>query len=481
MKNKNIALKIIYLLSFISFLGMAFLMLSNKILPLNMRMVFIICIAVFYGIIGAIVFFVKKNRISSLLLSTLLILAGIFFVIVSLYINKSVSTVKGISESQKENTIQMSLIVPTESTIQNLSDIGDLHIEAAFERDFENVDEFRKELKAQKNLDFKLKEGKDYVSMANNLLSGNSQIMLLNESFRTIIEEQIPEFSDKTRVVEPITITHQVEEVKKNTETEATEGFNLYISGIDTYGNLINVSRSDVNIIATVNPKSKKILLTTVPRDSYVRIPGRGNDQYDKLTHAGLYGVNTSRETLENLLDIDIDYYARVNFSSLVRMVDALGGIDVYNPQAFTPRHGKHRFDKGYIHLNGEEALAFSRERYSLADGDFDRGKNQMRVIEAMISKALSPSILINYPSVLDVVLESTETNMPHDSIIELVNQEIANSGGWNIESESLDGEGSMGLPSYAMPGYKLFMFQPYESSINQISQNINNILKKSE
>ena len=249
--------------------------------------------------------------------------------------------------------------------------------------------------------------------------------------------------------------------------------FNVYISGIDSKGDITTVSRSDVNIIATINTKTGDILLTTIARDSYFPIAGEGNNEYDKLTHAGLYGVKSSMETLENVFNIDIPYYARINFDSMVNIVDALGGIDVYNNQGFQSKVMDRYFEEGNLHLNGEEALAFVRERYNLAEGDADRGRNQEKVFAAMIKKAASPASLLRFEAILQSAEDSIDTNIPSGKAIDILNSQLFKFGKLNIESKELSGEGQYGLPSYAMPGYDLYMFVPYEESIQETRNNI--------
>lgn len=252
--------------------------------------------------------------------------------------------------------------------------------------------------------------------------------------------------------------------IRKPVNSEGS--FNLYISGIDTYGDITKVSRSDVNKILTVNPNTRKILITTIPRDSYVKIPGGGQNQYDKLTHSGLYGVGASMEALENLFDIDINYYGRINFDSLIDIVDVLGGIDVDNPVAF--KSGNMYFKKGRIHLNGERALRFSRERYHLKEGDLDRGRNQERVIKGIVEKGVSPEVLFNYSKVLEVVSRSAEMNMPKNEIIAHINDQMANNSQWEIESTEVTGKARRDLPSFAEPSMQLYMYELDQKSVDQ-------------
>lgn len=257
--------------------------------------------------------------------------------------------------------------------------------------------------------------------------------------------------------------------------------FNIYISGIDTYGELETISRSDVNIIASVNIKTGKILLTTIPRDTYVPIALGGDDEYDKLTHAGIYGVESSIQTLENFLGIDISYYARVNFSSLINLVDVLGGVEVYNDEEFTSSVNNKHYPKGKVQLDGTEALAFVRERYNLTDGDFQRGRNQEKVLSAMISKALSPSILLNFDNVLEVLNNSVNTNLSTNKIMDLINAQIFSGKNFEIDSQEITGYGEIGYLSYAMPDHELYMLIPYEESIEKVKKEIDRILKENQ
>lgn len=242
----------------------------------------------------------------------------------------------------------------------------------------------------------------------------------------------------------------------KPTKDDGIEAFHLFLSGKDVYKGEKEEGRSDVNLILTVNPKTHTILVTTVPRDSYMRIAGKGNNQYDKLTHAGIYGEETTKKTLENFFDIKMDYYAVVNFTSVIRIVDALGGLDVDNAMSFYAE--PFYYEKGRIHLNGEETLRFARERYNLPEGELERGRNHVRIIDALIKKAISPAIIANYPSILKVVSEEMETNMSKEKIINLVNHQISDNKSWTVHHAQLQGFNSMGLPSYQMPHMRLFM-----------------------
>jgi putative transcriptional regulator len=230
----------------------------------------------------------------------------------------------------------------------------------------------------------------------------------------------------------------------------------------------------------TVNMNTHKILLTTTPRDAYVKIPDGGADQYDKLTHAGIYGVETSEKTLENLYGIKIDYYARINFTSFLKLIDQLGGVTVHNDQAFTSLHGKFDFPVGDIQMNSEQALGFVRERYSLDGGDNDRGKNQEKVISAIVNKLASLKSVSNFTSIVNNLQDSVQTNMSLDTINALANTQLDSGSKFTVTSQAVTGTGSTGqLTSYAMPNSSLYMMKLDDSSVESASQAIKNLMEE--
>lgn len=249
--------------------------------------------------------------------------------------------------------------------------------------------------------------------------------------------------------------------------------FTMYISGIDSRSGLIAKSRSDVNIIATVNVDTRQVLLVSTPRDFYVPLP-ISNGKPDKLTHAGIYGIDVSIGTLEMLYDTEIDYYFRVNFSGFEKIIDALGGITVESPKAFTAVGGEYSFKKGENKLDGAKALAFARERYAFADGDRQRGKNQMAVIKAVINKAMSPAILTGYTGIMESVSGSFETSMPYDKIAELVRDQLDKGGSWNIVSYSVDGTGDSKKP-YSL-STKAYVMIPDQETVNTAISKMNQV-----
>lgn len=478
MKKIRIILKSIYIISLVFFLILTFNIYKNNILPTKYKIIFTIAALLFYIVIAFIIFKVKPKKIATIFLILFLFFTSAFLVLGNSYIDRSIKTLNQINDSQAKEDTEFSLIVLKESSIKTINDVLEKNIYLPENQDVEKIKIYQKEFKNKFNKDFVSVQSSDYLTNVGKLLTGEYEIILFNENFRSIVEEAYPDFAEKTRVIEPIVLSEIVkDDIETDKKIVSGDSFNLYVSGIDTYGSITSVSRSDVNIILTVNPNKNKILITTIPRDSYVKIAGAGNNQYDKLTHSGVYGITSSIKTLENLFDIDIDYYARVNFSSVVEIVDILGGINVNNDKEFTAV-GKYHFNQGMVHLNGEEALAFSRERYSLNEGDLDRGRHQMKVIEGIINKAISPAILLNYNSLLDLALKYVDTNVASEKIIDLVNNQLDNPNPWSIESQEVKGSGKMGLSSYAMPGWDLYMYELDENSIKDVKNQIDSVMK---
>jgi polyisoprenyl-teichoic acid--peptidoglycan teichoic acid transferase len=309
------------------------------------------------------------------------------------------------------------------------------------------------------------------TSLTNNEISS----IFIEKSFIEFLKEEDEEFSSLIRIIYEVT-------VDSNTQITSTkvyptkESFNVYITGIDTYGDLSNVSRSDVNIIMTVNPNTQEILLTTIPRDYYVQLSGTTGIR-DKLTHAGVYGVGTSIGTIEDLLDIDIHYYIRVNFNSVIQVVDDLGGIEVNSKYSFTSGDG-FSFKKGPIFLNSEQALVFVRERKTIPGGDRGRGENQQAVLTAIIDKALNPSILVKYNTLIRNLSDAFETNIDSNTIISLVRMQLYKGENWNIESISLDGTDSLEY-TYSYRAKPLYVMVPDQATIDNAKLKINETLNK--
>ena len=248
-----------------------------------------------------------------------------------------------------------------------------------------------------------------------------------------------------------------------------TEPFVVYLSGVDTRGDLTDNARSDVNILAAVNPLTKRVALVNTPRDYYVDLAG--TDSKDKLTHAGLYGVETSMETLGGLYGVPVDHYVRINFAGFIDVVDALGGIDVYSDYTFTSvgspgYYNPTDFVEGWNHLDGAAALAFARERHAFPTGDIQRGINQMKVIEAILNKIKSPAILTSYSRLLAAVSDNFVTSLSSNQITALVRMQLSDFAVWDIESYTVTGSSSSSTHCYSAQGQKLYVMMPDEESV---------------
>lgn len=266
-----------------------------------------------------------------------------------------------------------------------------------------------------------------------------------------------------------------ITQVAADIPEEGSNSFIMYLSGIDTYGGTSAVSRSDVNILAVVNTETKNILLLSTPRDYYIGYSATGGAK-DKLTHAGIYGIDASIDALEQLYGIDVNYYLRVNFTGFTQIIDALGGVDVNSDYEFTARGTQ--IHQGSNHLTGEQALSFARERYSFVDGDFQRGRNQMEVVRAVIQKAASSSLLANYMDVMSAVAGSFETNMPQEEISRLVKMQLSDMASWNITSYTAVGQVSS-AETYSMPGVMLSVVLPDENSVTEAKDMIRDVTEE--
>lgn len=361
-------------------------------------------------------------------------------------------------------TDSVSIIVKANSTYQYTQDLKG-KVYSTFATDDKSVDKTIEKLQTENNENIQPKVYSGVLTLVNALYNNDVDCIIINESYRAMIEEDFPNFSSDTRVIYSKQYVTEINSPENSDITRNT--FNVYVSGIDTYGSITTKSRSDVNMIMTVNPTTKTVLLTSIPRDYYIPFNVLGG-QRDKLTHSGLYGVNETMQNVASYFGIDIDYFIRVNFDSLIDIVDSLGGIEVYNPQAFK------NFEVGKITLNGEEALAFSRERYSFEDGDKERGRNQMRVITGIINKVLSPAIISNYSELMDKLHVSFQTNMSDEQIISLVRMQLDDMSPWTIQQQSVNGNGqTLYSPIY---GSNLYMMVPDDKSVENAKIKINEL-----
>lgn len=313
----------------------------------------------------------------------------------------------------------------------------------------------------------------DDIRVASDLINGEIEVMLLNEATRSTIEEVIEDFSEVTRVLEKIDITIEKEDTSKPVDT-AKDGFTILISGIDTSGPVTTVSRSDVNILMTVNPTTHEILTVSIPRDSYVPV-SCFDYNYDKLTHSGIRGPECTVSTLENYLGITINYYARVNFTSVLNILDVVGPIDVYSHYTFTTNNGAYTFYEGINTMNSDQALMFSRERYNVPGGDITRGVHQQEVIKATFSKIVSGITPFNIEPLIGQFNQSVDTNFSSSGLSQLLQLQLDQNPSWNFETYAINGEGGM-TPTYLYPYQNLYVLYPYSNEVQEATNLINSM-----
>ncbi|BDD39155.1 LCP family protein [Streptococcus ruminantium] len=405
--------------------------------------------------------------------TVLLLILSLFVTFVGIYgMREVVAFSSRLQSNSTFSEYEMSILVPATSEVTDVHQLNRLLAPASYDQ--ENVSSLLSDISKMESVQLTTSPTSSYLTAYRAMMNGEAQAMVLNGVFTNILESEDPEFSSKVKKIYSFKMVKAAEPIAEQINGDS---FNIYISGIDTYGSISSVARSDVNIIMTVNRKTKKVLLTTTPRDSYVAIADGGQGQYDKLTHAGLYGVQASVHTLENLYGITISNYIRLNFTSFLQLIDLVGGIDVYNEQEFTSLHGNYHFPVGENHLTAEQALSFVRERYSLANGDNDRGQNQEKVVTALIKKLGSPENLRNYQAILSGLEGSIQTNLSLETIIGLINTQLESGTQFTVESQALAGTGRSDLPSYAMPGSQLYMMDINQDSLERVKSAIQSVL----
>lgn len=426
-------------------------------------------------VVLAISIFLQKTKKSPLVTTVVLVIFSLVSLVGIFGFKQMIDITNRMNQTAAFSEVEMSIVVPKESDIKDVSQLTS--VQAPTKVDKNNIETLMSALKKDKKVDVKVDDVASYQEAYDNLKSGKSKAMVLSGSYASLLESVDSNYASNLKTI----YTYKIKKKNSNSAKQVdSKVFNIYISGIDTYGSISTVSRSDVNIIMTVNMNTHKILLTTTPRDAYVKIPGGGADQYDKLTHAGIYGVETSEQTLENLYGIKIDYYARINFTSFLKLIDQLGGVTVHNDQAFTSLHGKFDFPVGNIQMNSEQALGFVRERYSLDGGDNDRGKNQEKVISAIVNKLASLKSVSNFTSIVNNLQDSVQTNMSLDTINDLANTQLDSGSKFTVTSQAVTGTGSTGqLTSYAMPNSSLYMMKLDDSSVASASQAIKNLMEE--
>lgn len=404
------------------------------------------------------------GKVISLLLSVLMVFGSVM-------INKGYSTLDDITNSNTKSA-HYAIVVLKSSKINSLSELQNESIEYCLqydkEKDMNQVIAEAKKKESSLNFDVAM----TYSKLGDDLYNNTVNAILINTAYNGMFEENHPDFQNEVKEIWTSDIETKVKDFSTRVSVTNTP-FIIYISGIDTYGSITTVSRSDVNMIVTVNPNTKKILLTSIPRDYYVTLANM--KKKDKLTHSGIAGPENTVKTMSNFIGIDINYYARVNFTSLITMVDALGGITIDVDREFY--ENGHTYSTGLQRMNGEQALEFSRERHSFADGDNVRVKHQQDVLMAMLNKMMSPAVITNYSSVLKAISGCFETNMASSDITDLIKMQINDNASWTFKQKQFTGTGVMQTGGAYMPDSKLYYMIPNDDSVKENLQAIKDVL----
>ena len=445
--------RIMYVISMLSIILLGFYVTKLNVLPKKYFIPFIIVLVIWSLLLTFMTVKVKKKVLTILtvivmILSIILNSIGIYYVYNT---NKFFKNLTEVTETK-----QYYVVVKKDSKYEKLKDLKNKEI-GLFDSETKNYESAIKKLDS--SVKIKHKNYDDMSSLVDDLLNNKTDSVLMNSNVKEILDENMKEFKSNTKVINKIDVT--IKKNKKEKEEVNNESFNILLSGIDTKGDISNVSRSDVNIIIAVNKKTHEIVLTSVPRDMQVQLHGTTGIK-DKLTHAGIHGIEMSRQTLEDFLEIKIDYYVRVNFTSVETIVDAIGGVDVDNDIAFT-RRGRY-YAQGRIHMNGEETLVYCRERYKMPSGDWNRGLHQEEVIRAIITKvSTSTELLTNYSEIISSLGYLVQTDIPEDLVKEYIKNQIDTMPKWDIYNYAVGGSGYDYQELYSMPGVKLYVTLPNE------------------
>lgn len=457
---------IIVIMLSVVFMG---LLAMTKMIPTIYMLIIGIVLAVIAAIIWLLVWHTRYTGrfIGGTVLAVIMIAILAFG---GFYINKTRSAISNISGETTEVT-QMAVYVKSDDAADSVEATAGYTYGILSSLDRENTDGAVAHLNSQFGTEVQTKEYAGLTELADGILNGEVNAMLLNSGYLSVYEDMdgYTDFSTKIKEVGTVDVESTIQSAEESTPIEpittANGGkvYTIYLSGIDTRGEMTAKSRSDVNIIATVNTDTHEILLVSTPRDYFVPLSISGGAP-DKLTHAGIYGIDVCMDTLGMLYDIDINYYFRINFGGFVKVINALGGITVNSDYDFDSKNilGYH-FNKGENYLNGEQALIFARERYAFQEGDRQRGKNQMEVIRGVVKKALSPEILTSYSSILSSLDGCFGTNITYEEIAQILQQQLTNGGDWTIVSYSVNGTGATEKP-YSMSQKAYVMVPDYNT-----------------
>jgi len=472
-RKRNLIIDFVSQTVFVMFLVVSIalfgIVISLGILPTKYLVIGIIAAILIYGLIGFLIF-IKRGRIRKIILSILCIVFMIVYLFLFRYLDSTLDFMNKIKAGSYQ-TEDYYVIALKDSSFNDINDVKNIGVYSNYLSKYNEAIKLLNEKNSYEVVNYE-----SYNELTTALFNKEIETIILSSSSKDVLSDIDNEFESKIKIVYVFEV--KTENNVETTDTDVTEeSFNIYISGIDVFGDINTISRSDVNMVVTVNPNTNKILLTSIPRDYYVQLHGTTGTK-DKLTHSGYYGINMTIETIEDLLEIDIDYYVRVNFTTVVSLVDAIGGIEVYSDTAFTAWTDKScKFPVGNVKLDGKCALAYSRERYAYKGGDRHRVQNQQDVIKAIIKKAMSSEVLIKkYADILESMGDSFQTNMPTEKIYELINKQLDEMPNWTVETYSLNGSDSSNV-TYTYGDQVLYVMKPNMDTVNEAKKKIKEMM----
>ena len=448
-----------------------YLLIKYNVLPIKYLIVYFIVV----GLIPILMMFFSIFRRPKLGIRIVLYFFQVLYLVILFivfgYLNNTFDFLNDFTSKYVYETKNYYVLVNKDASYKNIEEIEGKSM--GYAKGFDStIDEALKKL--SKKVTVTNSEYEGYNELFADLDNSTIDSVLITDTFYEMLNEEENPITINSKILYKFSIKEKIEEIAKEVDV-TKEPFTIYISGMDSYGSVTAKTRSDVNILMTINPKTYEVLMVTIPRDYYVTL--HSINQKDKLTHAGIYGIDNSVKTIEDLLDIKINYYIKVNYSAVINLVDALKGVSVYSEYDFYSAELKHHFVKGYNDVNGKEALDFVRTRKAFLEGDRVRGENQQRMIQAIINKASSPAILLQYDEILKALEGSFATNISTESITELINFELDKMPKWNITSISLNGsDGHEITPNSG--GIELYVMYPDEETVENAKEKISEVLK---
>ncbi len=437
----------------------------NIFIPIKYKIGMILILVVF-----SLLSYKRLNKI-------LIVVLSVFLIFISTFLIYTQMSADRVFKYYDHETNVVSLITLEDGDISSISDVKD--------QDFGYLDSMssdwlvivKDELSDSFQITPKFISYSSITEALEALRDNKIDVLVIDNAFVDIYQEEDPFFESETKIIHTISRTENKDDIAKNIDVDK-DSFTVLVSGIDVFGSITKLSRSDVNMLLVVNPKRGTVLMVSIPRDTFVALSCK-DDKMDKLTHSGLYGINCTTETIEQFLDIEINYFIRLNFTSFINIVDAIGEIEVYNEVAFTSHDGM-KFPKGNLTLSGFEAFHYARERKAFAGGDSDRVKNQQKVLEAMIKKLLTPASFIKIDQLIRIVSKNVDTNISSSDIAKLIRLQLDKNPKWQFASTLVLGEDAY-RETFSWPGRDLFVVLPDPSSVRTIHAQINDMLNSAD